>query len=697
MTRAIVVAALVAGAILRSAWPLADPPERLSWSSGVYTDPASQTLAARAAVEGRAAAPEDRLYRSAFPLSNALTSAAFRVFGVGREAIHWMAALIGTAMIAATALAARRAAGDRAMAIAALLAALSYWTVMFGRVPLTENVVALVLVASAYFALGTRTRDGVIAGALGAAGVLFGKYHASPYLAALAVFLVWRRRRATDALPALIGGSAVLLAWLVAVFLPNRAELLAYVARESTGAHGPVPLTQDPLAPIIGIFHNVRAAWLFHHAPVLGTVGALAALWMLLHGPSRRRALTEGAALFALWWSAAWSYHALLPYRAPRYFLVIAPALTICAAAALDRMLSARRLAVRRPEARTLLAAAFCALFAAFVTVDLFRHGAYLALLRRDIVGGETTALAGLLVRATDALTHLGAHFRAATVVFAVAALAWFAATALRRPPVLDGRKLAAALLAVGLLFDAGRFAAWATHRRYAVETVVSALPRVVGEGAVVMGSFAPLVTLGTGVVPVSLIGTLPPGDVLTERGVTHLLLPDPADHAELLERYPDLDARTVQIETWAMGTRHVRTLELRRVRDLAGAGAGYVPTAFERAADDMAEGRFREALSRLVEHAAARGGTAEVLAKRAACWFQLGELSRAKSDLLAAAALRPDDPLLLRHLGIVAVAEGDVAAAREWWTRAARLEPENPELVAVIRQGLASAASPRR
>ena len=31
-------------------WPLADPPERLSWSSGIFTDPPGNTIAARNAI-----------------------------------------------------------------------------------------------------------------------------------------------------------------------------------------------------------------------------------------------------------------------------------------------------------------------------------------------------------------------------------------------------------------------------------------------------------------------------------------------------------------------------------------------------------------------------------------------------------------------------------------------------------------------
>jgi hypothetical protein len=699
VSRAIVVAALLVGAVLRCAWPHADPPERLSWSSGIYTDPTSQTLAARATVEGRRAYAEDRVYLHAFPLANGLVWAAFRLLGVDRQQMQWTAALVGTAMLAAVAMAVRRAAGDRAMAIAAALGAVSYWTLMFGRVPLTEHVVAMVLAASAYFALGSGRRDAVIAGALGTAGVLLGKYHAAPYILALALFLAWRSRRAGAVLPAVIGGAPVFLAWLVVVFLPNRAELLAYVGRESTGAHGPVPFTLDPVSPLTGFFHNVRAAWLFHHAPVAGTVGAVAALWMLLHGPARRRAVGEGTALFALWFVTAWTYHALLPYRAPRYFLVLAPPLLVCAAVALDRMLGGRRLPVSRLGPRPLIAAAPCAFFAAFVLVDLFRHYAYLLLLRRDIVSGQTTALVDSLIRATGALTDLGTHFRAATVVFALAAFAYAGVAALprRSPRTLDIRKLAMTLLAAGALFDAGRFAAWATHRKYATEAVSTALPGIVGDGAVVIGSFAPLVTLGTEVAPISLIGSLPAGDVLADRGVTHLLLAEPADHAQLLDRYPDLEARTVSVETWAMGTRFVRTLELRRLREPRGAGTAYVPTPFERAAEAMAAGRWQEAIARLEEQAAGGGETAEVLAKRAACRFQLGERERAKSDLQAAVRLRPDDALLLRHLGMLALAEGDVAGARAWWSRAVRFEPENPDLAAVIREGLAQASAPTR
>ena len=42
-----VLIALVVSLAIRVAWPLADPSSRLSWSNGVYTDPATMVHAAR--------------------------------------------------------------------------------------------------------------------------------------------------------------------------------------------------------------------------------------------------------------------------------------------------------------------------------------------------------------------------------------------------------------------------------------------------------------------------------------------------------------------------------------------------------------------------------------------------------------------------------------------------------------------------
>ena len=80
---------------LRAVWPLADPARRLSWSSGLYTDPASVVHSARNAVLFGEWVRDENRDLVFYPLLNWLTWLVYQVLGPGRLGTQWLAAALG--------------------------------------------------------------------------------------------------------------------------------------------------------------------------------------------------------------------------------------------------------------------------------------------------------------------------------------------------------------------------------------------------------------------------------------------------------------------------------------------------------------------------------------------------------------------------------------------------------------------------
>ena len=322
------IAAICAVALLlRIVWPLADPAARFSWSNGVYTDPATMVHAARNATvfgEWIVDYNRDLFY---YPLVNGLTWIFFQVVGPGRLATVILSALAGTASLVGLVWALRRTAGPRAALWGAVLGGINAWMVMYSRIPLAENVVLILLTLSSALVVGRSSRSQAVAGALAVGATLFGKYHAAGFLPGLVLFVALRDRSFRALLPLLAGGTVVFLAWLATIFLPHRADVLGHVSRQTTELHGSFPIVTSLREGLGEIYNTVRRAWLFYRIPICGAVGGFFAIWTALNPAARRRALEDGSAIFAFWFLGMWIYFSALPYKAPRYFVLVVPPL----------------------------------------------------------------------------------------------------------------------------------------------------------------------------------------------------------------------------------------------------------------------------------------------------------------------------------------------------------------------------------
>jgi len=675
---------LLLAVLLRLAWPMADPADRLSWSTGIYTDPPANTLPARHAVEHgdwnrvRIAA---RLF---YPLLNALAWVAFRLAGVGRAPLQFLAAFLGVATVAVLALALRRGRSPSVALPAALFLATTYWIVMYSRVLMAEGVTLLLLAIASAAALRRGARAAAMAGAAAVAATLFGKFHGAGYLPALFLFLALRERRLRAVAAPAAGGGAVVALWVVVLFLPHRTEILEWIRDSPVRGTGTPPALAGLQEAFLEVFKTYRTAWMFHRLPVLSAIGGFFALWTFSGRRVLRRRLEDGTALFALWLVSMYVYLWLLPYTAPRYFVLLAPALVVCAAAQVARWLDGEGCTL--PDPRHPLELAAVAVWAAllgFGAIDAVAHYRFWMSTPTDaqlLAGAPSTHDFASVTRFTDRARFVAPGLAlGALVLAAVVAIS----AALRRraggAPVGRERLRAAGrvVIVLVLVVNLGQWAGWALRRHDFIDRTVASLAAMLGPGAVAIGPFAPLLTLGTDVDAVPFFGSGLDADAVRAHAVTHAILAPPGGVEALEAQVPGITGRMEMVHWWPLLTTTVHKLELYRIR-----GTSYVPSAFEQAIAAVRERDWARGESVLARYRAEGGPeTAELLLYESHCRFGLGDPAAAERLLERALARRPDNSVLYMNLGILAARRGDGPAARRYWREGLRLDPSNAQL----------------
>jgi tetratricopeptide (TPR) repeat protein len=695
------LAALLALAFaLRFAWPDADPASRLSWSNEVYTDPAVMVHAARNKVlfgEWIRDYNHDYFF---FPLMNWLTWIAYEIMGPGRRPTVLLAALAGTATVGAIAWGLSRSRGRRAALVGAALGAFCYWTTMYARIPVAENVVTMLLAFSCVLALGRSTRSRAAAGGLAVFATFFGKYHAVGFLPGLLLFVALRERSVRSLVPLLAGGTAVFVAWLFAFFLPQRAIILEHVARQSTGIHGPLPFAISLGDGFGEIFNTVRRSWLFYRLPVEAILGGLFAFWTLGNGPARRARLADGTAVWAFWFISMWLYYSALPYKGPRYYVLVAPALIACAAAQIDRMLEAPSFRLRPPRSWDEHVPLIVWLYSLFFgAIDSVKH--YASILLEWAMVPPPRISQGLYDTTVRFFARIDTFYQNLAWALALATagyllVLWSPEIARRfpgGPREISHRtlhRLGVAAIGIAIVVGGAQWTTWAANRTTFIEEIQRALPSLIAEDAVVLGPLAPLLTQGTRLQALPYFGRPGERGLLEKYRVTHVAVCGPGDAKELRSRYPSLDGKLQMVQAWPLTTLFASTLEIQRVpAQVDGVPIhDYRPTIFEEAATACEEERWADAIAAFQRLRAAGGAnTPEVLSLEAVACFKLDDLPRARTLLEEAIRRRPRDPLNYQNLGVIDLRQGRRADAVRNWMKALRLDPKNRDLENRIRE----------
>lgn len=691
---------LVAAFVLRFIFPNADPAPRLSWSNDIFTDGAVMVHAARnKALFGEWIRDYNHDY-FIFPCMNWLTSLSYSIFGVGRNATLVLSALLGTATCGFVAWGVGKALGRRATLIAALLGAVCYWTTMFSRVPVAENLVAALLAAACALLTSSSPRALAAAGAVAVFATLFGKYHAVGALPGLLAFVALRHRSWRSTGSFVSGGTVVAIFWLVAFFLPHRELIQQHVQHQSTGFHGPLPFAVSFFDGLGEFYNTYRRSWVFYRMPVEAVLGGLFVFWTLGNGTARRDRIRDGSAVWAFWFASIWIYYSLLPYKGPRYYILVTAPLIACAAAQIEKMLRSPSLPMRPPARVDEFVPLLVWLYTfSFGWIDSVKHYASMflewAILPPPRIS-ETVyqSVVGVFQHVDTFLQNLA--WAAVLTVLGMFLVLWHPEVLRRTGTSKEWsgafiRRLAGAAIVVAVVFGLGQYVLWVTHRTYYLHEIKSSIAELVGKDAVLLGPLAPLLTQDTKLKSLPYFG--PPGEkgLLAKYGVTHVVICGAGDVKELDARYAGLNDASKIVQGWPIRTFFASTLELKRI---PGSVDGvpihqYRPTFYEEAATAAELQDWQGALRALESLKAEHGGKEipEALSLEAVCSFKLDDLPKARRLLEACIRTRPMDPLHYQNLGVLELREGQRSRALELWMTALRLDPKNEDLERRIRE----------
>ena len=454
------------------------------------------------------------------------------------------------------------------------------------------------------------------------------------------------------------------------------------------------------LAEGVGEFYNsVRRSWFFFRMPIAGTVGGLFAMWTLLNGRARAARRADGTLVWALAFASQWIYFAFLPYKAPRYYVLLAPFLVASAAAGLELALRAGTFRLRPPARFDEHAPLVLWIYSfAFTGIDAVKHAASIAL---DYLTLPPARITEATYDAAIAVFSRLDTFRQALVGAGIAGIVIYVLV-LWSPEVLRARRRTAevspralrrtvvTLVALEVAVGLGSWVWFAVHRTTSLEDVKSSFPAMIQSDAVILGALAPALTQDSHFRSLPYFGPPVPGDLLERYGVTHVFLGGKGDREALEERFPGLLDSTRIVQVWPLRTLFASTLELRRLPpSWHGVELStYRPTTYEIAADAAAGGQWETALAGFRKFRQEGGReTPELISLEAVCWFKLERYDVAEELLGKAIAARPNDPLNWRNLGVLHLRRGERAEALEALVRSYRLDPENDDLRKMIEE----------
>lgn len=526
LTPVILALIVIAGFALRASDLSADPPPDLSWSFAPYTDEGLNTYSARSLILNGNWQTDDFFPFVVYPLFNILVALAFRLFGVGFITVKLVSVLAGLSSIVALYFLVRDSAGPLAGLISALLMAVSYPLVMYTRLGLVESLQILFLLLAGLCWTKGRTRAwAVLLSGLFAAGtILLVKISAlfiAPVMLVLLVLLFVESRRDStmragrDIGLFFCGVGAAALVWLLAVFLPHRAEYLQYVLRHSFESPAGHPGTIPGY-----LFNTFTVGFRSQLLPRAAFAGGLGFLLLPGLGISRR----DGFRYLLAWFVFGLLMLGYMNYRPPRYEIVILPPLIAAAGTGLARLIEQGTFL---PASRTgrLRRLGWSLWLWPLATWLLARTGGFWGLFRPE---SETAALGiGLGTALLLAAVSLGATrlLRAGLTV---------------RPPV--GRlALAGLFLLLSFRLDLAQFSRWHHNRTHDMVRYSRQLDAVLPDRAVLAGSWAPALLMESKKRALCLTDWANLDDPVGRHGMTHLVSHEENDILLLEPTYPEL------------------------------------------------------------------------------------------------------------------------------------------------------------
>ena len=591
---AAVLSLLLLVAALRLYHLEADPPQNLSISSGVDTDPSQYTVYAKNYVQEGEFDPYHDARRAVFLKSavNGLAVVVFSVLGTGLWESNLVGFLYGLGALVLFWLFMRKTGGQLAGLLFLFLIAFNYNLIFYGKLPFLEHALAFFAFLAVVLLLHGRSLwVCALAGASLAAGIFFGKAIGLILLFPFACFLAYRwlyalpderKQRLGQSLLFAAGFVVVLGVWYFVTYAPAQSQVSGYYGEQAVSLYG----APEGLQSVNEFFRKLLTfgvdSRLFERMVTAGLLGATFVGMFVFHisrPQSWREALgpfDAGRVFVATMIIALFGALMIWNYRPLRYQTLLIYPFYGAAALMLSRWWHGRL-----PDAPARTPYLFYLLGTLVAMVPVYQVWDGLA----DRYGWDfyystykywSALLAFLLIVAVG----LSIRFRL-----------W------RRIPAVGTtmRVIVILVLAVNVVTGIVAYAAWLKHPTFTARDNSRDVGLVLSDAAVLSGPYAPLFAMENDLdVVIHMFGVAEADPALFDHfPITHLLLDEPNEKMARAD-YPDIMEKAEHIVTY-----HLRTDKVRLLRVAGATGneraARYVPSIAERALGAYRDDRVGE------------------------------------------------------------------------------------------------------
>jgi len=567
----------------------ADPPEGLSLSAGIETDPAAHTGYARNTVLTGEWNPyhDNRFITYQFSLISGSAWIVYEILGVGVYQTNLVSVLISLLAIFLFYLVLRKPLGNGVALLALFFMGINYIGIFIGRRPLLENGMNLLFIAGLFsLVYGERRIYGhFLFGAMIAAAIVFGKIIALAFLGVPVVYYWYRKFiiKADDAkshmLAAAFGFILTAGAWYLLVFMPYSSSVAGYMKEQVFGLHGsPEALISPSHLLWKYLVFGIKSAF-FDRMPAISMAGL--AMVIILCGRIFRKRFGDHVRLLGnpiLILLAVWlvgTYLGEMPwnYQPLRYLTAMIYPLAALTAALIAFLINAQKpvnIANRSPV--------FGLVFLALLLLLIYQ------LLRAVVVSrGEEFHFQG----------YIGIVTAITLIVFLICFLpVWFKKTIKIRLTGVFRYLLISVIIVISIYYQAANYITWAkvplyTARQASIDTGMNLTPK-----ALLFGPYGPALAVETDLgAMINFFGTTRPDPGLLRRyPITHLAL-DFANEEEARRLYPEVMQKAVLISNYNINGDKVTVYYVAPFTGNARA-AQYAPSLYEQASLNYAAGR---------------------------------------------------------------------------------------------------------
>lgn len=516
----------------------ADPPDRISLSSGIETDPPGHTVFARSAVLNGDWNPyqDNRFITYQYSLISGAAWVVYKLLGVGVYQTNLVSVIISLLSLFLFYFVLRKSMGNGVALLALFFIGINYIGIFIGRRPFLENGMNFLFIL-ALFCLTCwekRLPGHFLFGFFTAAAILFGKVIALAFLGVPAVYYLYKiavlkDREGYGQAAAYVAGLFFMIAgWYFLVFAPHASSVTGYMDEQIFGLHGS-PEAFNSLSHFIWKFlvFGIQTAF-FDRMPAI-SIASLAFIIILSSRLfTRDRAISrrfDNLILIAIvvWLAGTyigempWNYHPLRYLTAMIYPL---GALTAVLIAYLYKQKGQIN-----PLNRSLI---FNSIL--LVLLMLFSYQ-----ITRAVVAGR-----GGDFNFSDYIAVIAAIVLLIWFVYFL--MAWNKRKAKIELPRYFRYSLIGLILIVSLYYQAGAYLAWARTPLYTTRQASRDLAQILSPEAVISGPYGCALTIENRISSiVHYFGTTRPDPTLFLRyPVTHLAL-DKANEEVARRIYPDL------------------------------------------------------------------------------------------------------------------------------------------------------------